>query len=65
MPSKKLTLADEALADMIREIRGVRIIVDSDLLALRRRDQGIKSRCKTQSRSLPQRFHVSINAAGV
>lgn len=34
MPSKKLTLADEAIADMIREIRGVRVIPDSDLAAL-------------------------------
>ena len=31
MPSKKLTLPDEAIDNMIREIRGVRVILDSDL----------------------------------
>ena len=34
MPSKKLTLPEEAIDDMIREIRGVRVILDTDLAAL-------------------------------
>src|SRR2546430_7242155 len=34
MPSKKLTLPVEAIDDMIREVRGVRVILDSDLAAL-------------------------------
>lgn len=34
MSSKKLTLPEEAIAGMIREIRGVRIILDIDLAAL-------------------------------
>ena len=31
MPSKKLTLPDEAIDNLIREIRGVRVILDTDL----------------------------------
>jgi hypothetical protein len=34
MPSKKLTLPGEAIDDMIWEIRGVRVILDSDLAAI-------------------------------
>ena len=34
MPPKKLTLPEEAIANMIREIRGVRVILDIDLAAL-------------------------------
>jgi ORF6N domain len=34
MPSKKLTLPDEAIDNLIREIRGVRVILDSDLATL-------------------------------
>ena len=34
MPSKKLTLPNEAINDLIREIRGVRVILDSDLAAV-------------------------------
>jgi ORF6N domain len=34
MPSKKLTLPDQGIDSVIREIRGVRIILDSDLAAL-------------------------------
>ena len=31
MPSKKLTLPDPGIDSLIREIRGVRVIIDSDL----------------------------------
>ena len=31
MPSKKLTLPDPEIADLIREIRGVRVMLDGDL----------------------------------
>jgi hypothetical protein len=31
MPSKKLTSPNEAIDDMIREIRGLRVILDTDL----------------------------------
>ena len=34
MPSKKLTLPAEAIDDMIWEIRGVRVILDSDLAVI-------------------------------
>ena len=34
MPSKKLTLPNEGINNLIREIRGVRVILDSDLAAL-------------------------------
>jgi hypothetical protein len=34
MPSKKLTLPDEAIASLIREVRGQRVILDSDLAML-------------------------------
>jgi ORF6N domain len=34
MPSKKLTLPDEAIDKLIREIRGQKVILDSDLAAL-------------------------------
>jgi hypothetical protein len=34
MPSKKLTLPDEGIDSVIREIRGVRVILDTDLAAL-------------------------------
>ena len=34
MPFKKLTLPEETIAGMIREIRGVRVILDIDLAAL-------------------------------
>ena len=34
MPPKKLAFPDEAIDNMIREIRGVRVILDSDLAAL-------------------------------
>jgi ORF6N domain len=34
MPSRKLTLPDEGIDSVIREIRGVRVILDSDLAAL-------------------------------
>jgi ORF6N domain len=34
MPSKKLTLPDPGIDNLIREIRGVRVILDSDLAAL-------------------------------
>jgi hypothetical protein len=31
MPSKKLTLPDQEIRNLIREIRGQRVILDSDL----------------------------------
>ncbi|HKP04195.1 MAG TPA: ORF6N domain-containing protein [Chthoniobacterales bacterium] len=34
MPSKQLTLSNKAIDDTIREIRGVRVIIDADLAAL-------------------------------
>ena len=34
MPSKKLTLPDEGIDNLIREIRGVRVVLDTDLAAL-------------------------------
>ena len=34
MPSKKLALPDEGIDNLIREIRGVRVILDSDLAML-------------------------------
>ena len=34
MPPKKLTLPDQGIDNVIREIRGVRVILDSDLAAL-------------------------------
>jgi hypothetical protein len=34
MPSSKLTLRNEAIDNLIREIRGVRVILDTDLAAL-------------------------------
>ena len=34
MPSKKLTFPDEGIEKLIREIRGARVILDSDLAAL-------------------------------
>ncbi len=34
MPSKRLTLSNEGIDQLIREIRGVRVILDSDLAML-------------------------------
>ena len=34
MPPKKLTITDDGIATLIREIRGARVILDSDLAAL-------------------------------
>ena len=53
MPSKNLALPDEAIDGMIREIRDVRVILDSDLAAL----YGVTTkRLNEQVKRNPERF---------
>lgn len=65
MPSKTLTLADEAIADMIREIRGVRVILDIDLAAL----YGVETKAlnravKRNPDRFPEDFMFQLSASG-
>jgi hypothetical protein len=66
MPSKKLTLPNEAIDDMIREIRGVRIILDSDLAALYGvTTKRLNEQFRRNRKRFPEDFAFQLTAAEV